>query len=302
MTLPKIFTLLFTATIFFFSTTPLSADDFEDTLLGLNLGYRNDSLQISTDAKLPSINVVRKQSWQDISLFTYGISGSTYAQYNIFLRGKLEYGKMLGSGASVQSPILDLLEANHKRVTRGNTYEGLLLVGFPIWRNCCDNFHIIPLVGYDYDRLKYKGRDHLRRLTDLTECYKARIHNIVTIQGCVAGIDAVYTCCLWRFIGSYQFRWGRIRSRCEYHTIGLFEYIISDHAQGYGNTFALGASYIFSTEWESCFTLQYRDWHSYKGRNKTHYQFSTTTHKAHSGIKNICWQSWDLTWHLVLRF
>src|SRR5262249_47022296 len=144
------------------------------------------------------------------------------------------------------------------------------------------------------------GRDSIEKLSTPL---KARIHNRLLIQGFIAGLDFVYQCCWIRFFGSYEFHWGRARSRVEYHLPKQFRYSGCDRSKnGFGNTVNLGVGYIFSTEWEIALGLRYRDWHNYEGNHKTIFTFGTNQQVTHGRVKKIEWNSWDFTVDGIMRF
>lgn len=195
----------------FLCSSQSNAEDFDDTIIAFEIGYRYDNLNFtSRDYKRQSI-AIEKQHWKDISTMAFGISASTYTEYNVFIKGKLDYGKVYHANLRIDNPFFNSLDRFHQWHTGGNTYAANIAVGFPIWFNCtCDWLHFIPLVGFDYDRLKLRGHEriHTPGLCDefssssstssyrVRRCFvKSRFHNRVKVESPFAGIDFVATCC-----------------------------------------------------------------------------------------------------------
>jgi hypothetical protein len=280
----------------------LAAEDMDDTPLGFSVGYRNDNFSRKARSKLLGANFIRQESYKDVSIVTYGANFATYNQYNVYIRGKLNYGQVIHLNASVKTPLLDLLHLKHNHNPRGNTYDGELAVGFPVFFWCQD-FHFIPLVGYNYDRLKLRSKDHLNIDINTPLCLSGNIRNRITIQGPFVGIDFIYQCCWLRFYGSYEFQWGHMRSNVHYHTTRNFIYRGSNRSHhGFGNTVLIGMGWQFSTEWEIAFGLRYKNWHSSRGHHETVFKTPTNTFKSHAKIKNVDWNSYGITVDLILRY
>lgn len=305
--LPAIFVFLLLF-IGFSTSHPLSAEDFDNTAIALRIGYRNDDIHINAHNKLQGANIFRKQSWNNISIFTYGINASTYTEYNVFLRGKLNYGYIMHMGVSVDNPLVNDFTRSRNHNTRGTTYEGEIAVGFPLWIRRCDNYHFIPLVGYSFNRIKARSRDHIHLL--LNDSFDSSSHHVngnirgqVHIQGPFAGIDFVYRCCWWRFYGTYQFHWGHVRSENHYHMPSNFEFRSSNRcSKGFGNTAIIGAGWQFSTEWETALAFEYKNWHSSNGHQKTVLRTTDSSSRVHARVKKFDWNSWGLTLDLILRY
>jgi hypothetical protein len=203
--------------------------------------------------------------------------------------------------------------------------------GFPIWfRCCCENFHLIPLAGFDYDRLKMRSRrtfkiptsattpavgkffdsskmhdheccndhDHRRHWDDL----RSRSHNHLVLESPWIGLDVVGYYCKWRFHGGYEYHFGHIRSHCEFILKQNFTYSLSDRGYGHGNVGTLTVGYQFSTEWEAALSFYYKNWRANSGTHKAKLIFGNETLCTHAKLEKAEWEFWELAFNFSYRY
>jgi len=290
-----------------------AAETVKDLEVGLSAGYRADELDwnIAGDINGENPNVLSDLTWEDLEIFQIKAKGEInverkdFTYFTTYIRACVGYGWIV-DGKNQDSDYLGDNRAFEFSRSNNGSDDGDVLdasVGAgPQFRVMSDRLAIIPLVGYSYHEQNLTMTDGVQTIPNygpfsgLDSTYETQW------DGPWLGIDLAFRPAEnFTLKGSFEYHWADYKGEANWNlrTDLAHPKSFEHDADGDGVVLSFGGDYAFTNHLSIHLNLDYQDWKTDDGIDKTFLADGTV---LVTRFNEVNWESYAVMLGMTYRF